>query len=111
MLKFFYQVSLKICLDNAYSRTCRHRFVCNDRDILTFHIYHFQFVSKFNVSLVIYSLLKVKSLIILKHGPLKFRCCILARQCTIIGLGNVLKICLVFLKSELNCASKGYAYR
>ena len=34
------------------------------------------------------------------HGYLEFRCCIIAKQCAIMRLENILKICLVFFKLE-----------
>ena len=45
------------------------------------------------------------------YGCLKFGCCIIARHHRKMRLKNMLKICLVFCKSEPRYAYKRYAYK
>ena len=67
--------------------------------------------SNFSIFGIIYSLQNTKSANIKHYCHLKFQCWIISSQHVIIRLGNVLKICLVFRKSEPHYAHKRYAYK
>ena len=105
----FYKASFKICLNHAYFKVCLRKFYCYYGELGPFKIIFVCFFQNLSIFGIIYSL--QKSANFKRYDYLEFGCCIIARQCAIMRLRNMLTICLASWKSEPHYAYKHYAYK